>query len=188
MADISQIKLPNGDIFDLVDESKSTATNWVNGSQTGSVRTINSKAEDSSYTIGLQAVAEGGGTKASGSYSHAEGRDTTASGEASHAEGYGTTASGQYAHAEGCYTIANHVAQHVFGQYNIPDPSTAIVAAKGTYVEIVGNGTSTSARSNARTLDWSGNEWLAGSLTLGSTTLTEADIIALHTPAEGGTY
>lgn len=171
--------------------SGSTATNWVNGSATGSVRTVNSKAEDSSYTMGTYAVAEGNNTKASGEYgshaegastvasgngAHAEGRDTTASGEASHAEGYSTTASGDYAHAEGYYTIANHVAQHVFGLYNIADPSTAIVAAKGTYVEIVGNGTGTSARSNARTLDWSGNEWLAGKLTVGAVGVNSMDV------------
>lgn len=48
-----------------------------------------------------------------------------------------------------------------------------------TYAEIVGNGTSDSSRSNARTLDWDGNEWLAGNLTLGSTTLTEAQLQAL---------
>ena len=115
MADISQIKLPNGDIFDLVDESKSTATNWVNGSQTGSVRTINSKAEDSSYTIGLQAVAEGSGTKATGKYSHAEGGGTTASGTGSHAEGSGTQAKGVNSHAEGGGAIANGSQSHAEG-------------------------------------------------------------------------
>jgi hypothetical protein len=41
-------------------------------------------------------------------------------------------------------------------------------SARGDYVEIVGNGTADNARSNARTLDWSGNEVLAGSLTVGS--------------------
>ena len=40
---------------------------------------------------------------------------------------------------------------------------------KGDYVEIVGNGTDTSHRSNARTLDWNGNETLAGGLTVGTT-------------------
>ena len=48
-----------------------------------------------------------------------------------------------------------------------------------TYAEIIGNGTGDNARSNARTLDWDGNETLAGSLTLGSTTITEAQLIAL---------
>lgn len=102
-----------------------------------------------------------------GDYSVAEGRSTRASGTNSHAEGGSTTASGYNSHAEGSYTTANHKSQHVFGEYNIADPSTAAATARGNYVEIVGNGTS-SADSNARTLDWSGNEWLAGSLTIGN--------------------
>lgn len=292
-------------------------SNWVNGSQTGSVRTINSQVENSDYTIGQYAVAEGTGTKAggqgahaegggttasgnfshaegsstvargeashvegkkysssftlrdvsyttgangiashsegydtsanqygshaegyntvannsythaegyltlasgershaennytvaSGSYSHAEGSDSTASGEASHAEGvstiasgskahvegYQTTASGGCAHAEGAYTvasgsdshaegdstIANHLAQHVFGQYNIADTSTATTDKRGNYIEIVGNGTS-SARSNARTLDWSGNEVLAGKLTVGVVGTNSMDVATI---------
>ena len=126
---------------------------------------------------------EGRGTTASGENSHAEGRDTTASGQHSHAEGYQTTASGYYgshaegyqttasgnygSHAEGYNTIANHKSQHVFGDYNIADPSPNNPGARGNYVEIVGNGATSSARSNARTLDWSGNEMLTGTLTIG---------------------
>ena len=59
---------------------------------------------------------------------------------------------------------------HVFGTYNF-DPAhgaTSGFNTKGTYVEIVGNGTANSARHNARTLDWDGNEVLAGRLTLGA--------------------
>ena len=121
--------------------------------------------------------AEGIVTTASGFISHAEGRDTTASGDCSHAEGDETTASGDFSHAEGKSTIAYYEAQHVFGKYNIKDPSTDI-NGRGTYVEIVGNGT-TETRSNARTLDWSGNMWLAGSLSLGNTTITEAQLQSL---------
>lgn len=180
------------------------STNWLNGSATGSVRTIHSQAEDSNYTIGQYAVAEGAGTKASGIYSHAEGASTIASGGYSHAEGAGTTASGEYSHAEGVgttasgyashaeggqttasgyhshaegyYTIANHNSQHVFGQYNIADPSDASANVRGTYIEIVGNGTVFSTRSNARTLDWSGNEVLAGKLTVGAVGTNSMDV------------
>lgn len=101
-----------------------------------------------------------------GDYSVAVGYNTTASGYVSHAEGWLTTASGQVSHAEGLHTTANSESQHVFGEYNVLDTNTT-TTARGTYVEIVGNGTS-SARSNARTLDWSGNEWLAGGLTVGN--------------------
>jgi len=126
-----------------------------------------SHTEGSSTTANKSgAHAEGSGTTASGDYSHAEGQNTTASGNVSHAEGYGSTASGIRSHAEGSGTIASHEAQHVFGEYNVSDPSTAASTSRGTYIEIVGKGASANARSNARTLDWSGNEVLAGDLTI----------------------
>ena len=118
---------------------------------------------------GERSHAEGSGTTASGNRSHAEGNSCTASGDYSHAEGYSTVSSGAYGcHAEGNGTIANHVAQHVFGAYNVADDSTAASTARGNYVEIVGKGGSGSNRSNARTLDWSGNETIAGTLTQSS--------------------
>ena len=80
--------------------------------------------------------------------------------------------------AFGADTIANSYAQFVFGQFNIPDPRTND-SQRGTYIEIIGNGTMSNNRSNARTLDWNGNEWLAGNLTLNQTTLTENDLIQL---------
>ena len=125
---------------------------------------------------GQNSHAEGQTTLASGNCSHAEGNGTTANGNYSHAEGISTTASGIYSHAEGSYTIANHRAQHVFGAYNIADPSTELATAKGNYIEIVGNGTGTSVRSNARTLDWSGNEVLAGKLTVGVAGTNSMDV------------
>jgi hypothetical protein len=117
-------------------------------------------------TVGNYSIAMGSNVTASGDDSHAEGGATKATGACSHAEGEFTTASGEDSHAEGSRTIANHLAQHAFGQYNIEDPSTAAAYTRGNYIEIVGNGTSNAARSNARTLDWDGNEWLAGSLTI----------------------
>jgi hypothetical protein len=135
-------------------------SNLVNGSSTNSLRTLSATAESSSYTIGTGAFAEGSATRASGQYSHAEGASTIASGTRSHAEGYSTTASATQAHAEGNSTTANaegaHAEgrnttassqyQHVQGKYNIIDNSN-------TYADIIGNGTSTSARSNASTVD-----------------------------------
>lgn len=112
---------------------------------------------------GGSSFAEGGSTTASGNYSHAEGYGSTASGYFAHAEGSNTLASGNSSHAEGEETIAQRSHQHVFGKYNVAD-ETGTTSTDGTYVEIVGNGTGTSARSNARTLDWSGNEVLAGTL------------------------
>ena len=119
--------------------------------------------------------AEGYHTTASGIYAHAEGMETTASWNYAHAEGYDTTAGGIASHAEGLATTANHKSQHVFGEYNIPDDSTAGAGQRGNYVEIVGNGTGDSAKSNARTLDWDGNEVLAGKLTLGAAPAANMD-------------
>ena len=137
---------------------------------------------------GDNAVSEGVSTRAQGNYSHAEGASTTARGDGSHAEGAGTTATGLYSHAEGQNTYAKNMAQHVFGTYNATDTSSNPSTEKGAYVEIVGNGTSDRARSNARTLDWEGNESLAGSLTLGKgnpdeASLTAAEITTIKTAA-----
>ena len=46
---------------------------------------------------------------------------------------------------------------------------------RGTYVHIVGNGTSDTARSNAHTLDWEGNAWYQGDVYIGSTSGTNKD-------------
>lgn len=113
--------------------------------------------------------AEGYDTLALEAQSHAEGLRTIAMGNASHAEGLETRASGQYSHAEGSGTTASHKSQHVQGEYNILDTSTNGATSRGTYAHIVGNGTGTSARSNAHTLDWSGNAWFAGEVYVGGT-------------------
>lgn len=129
---------------------------------------INNTTYNESGAYGNYSHTEGSGTWAVGANSHAEGHETVASSSHSHAEGDGTEARGESSHAEGQCTIANHLAQHVFGRYNIEDPSNAASNALGNYIEIVGNGTSNSARSNARTLDKNGNEVLSGTLTVGT--------------------
>lgn len=109
---------------------------------------------------GINSHAEGWVTTASGETSHAEGWKTIARGAYSHAEGHSTTASGAYSHAEGAYTLASSDYQHVQGKYNIKDNANI-------YAHIVGNGSFSSdgkGRSNAHTLDWSGNAWFAGTV------------------------
>ena len=149
---------------------------FAEGDDTTASGGFGSHAEGSSTTAsGDVSHAEGQGTTASGDISHAEGEFTTASGDTSHAEGEFTTASGYASHTEGYHTTANHKSQHVFGEYNVTDPSTEDSSSRGNYVEIVGNGIKSSARSNARTLDWDGNETLAGKLTLGSAPTNNMD-------------
>lgn len=111
-----------------------------------------------------QAFAKGVYTEATGESSSAEGSYSKATGNVSHSEGISTTASGLGSHTEGQSTVANHKSQHVFGEYNVEDDSSAEATEKGNYVEIVGNGTASDAKSNARVLDWDGNERLKGDL------------------------
>ena len=101
-----------------------------------------------------------------GTNSTAIGNNNTASGNYSLASGNGVTASGNVSTANGVGTIAKNRSQNVFGEFNAQDPSTNGVNDRGNYIEIVGKGSSDSNRSNARTLDWSGNEVLAGDLTI----------------------
>lgn len=100
--------------------------------------------------------AEGDLTIASGDYSHAEGARSNARGTYSHAEGVECVSIGSGSHAEGFGTASSSNYQHVEGKFNIED-------LDGKYANIVGNG-DRSARSNAHTLDWSGNAWYAGTV------------------------
>ena len=129
----------------------------------------------SSHAEGNQTIAsgfcshvEGDHATASGYISHAEGNNANASGFCSHAEGNGTIASGTNSHAEGSLTTANGTNSHVQGKCNIEDTSNI-------YADIIGNGTSDTARSNAATVDWSGNAWFAGDVYVGSTSGTNKD-------------
>ena len=130
----------------------------------------------SGTTLGNFATAEGDNNTSSGYGSHAEGSSNTASAGGAHAEGGNNTASGYYSHAEGSHTIAQRLNQHVFGKYNIADTTGNGANALGKYVEIVGNGQNENTRSNARTLDWSGNEVLAGKLTIGTAPTANMDV------------
>ena len=121
------------------------------------------------------AHSEGYYTTSSGAVSHSEGSMNIASGNSSHAEGAVNVASGYTSHVEGYGNEATHRSQHVFGEYAAYDPSTSDSTNRGTYVEIVGNGMEDS-RSNARTLDWQGNEAIAGSLTVGKGSASEATL------------
>ena len=76
---------------------------------------------------------------------------------------------GDYSHAEGNQTIAACQSQHVQGEFNIIDPEFDVNNDKrGRYAHIVGNG-DVNTRSNAHTLDWSGNAWFAGDIRVGGT-------------------
>ena len=135
----------------------------------------------SSRSTNTDSVSIGSGTYASGIRSVAIGFQSTASGSDSFASCSNTVASGDSSSTMGLQTRAVRKSQFAFGEFNIED--TGSKATRGAYIEIVGNGTSDSTRSNARTLDWSGNEVLAGNLqaaglTDGTTTKTMTEILA----------
>lgn len=102
-----------------------------------------------------------------GTYAFAQGLNIQASGLYSHAEGNNTTASGPYSHAQGQYTTAQRKSQTALGEYNILD-TTGTTTTRGQYAIILGNGTASNALSNAMTVDWDGNVWLAGGAELES--------------------
>ena len=167
--------------------SYTTASGGFGSHAEGSNTTANGIAShsegDNTEALGNYSHAEGSSTIASGDYSHAEGSYTTASGECSHveggntqatgdfshAEGNGTIASGENSHAEGSGTTASSQNQHVQGKYNIED-------TEGKYAHIVGNGED-GKNSNAHTLDWEGNAWYAGKLTVCKDPTNDMDVV-----------
>lgn len=140
-----------------IDESgvlNAQAINLMNGTATGSLKHINAYDDSDNGLLGEYAFAEGRRCAATGKYSHAEGSNSVAYGKASHVEGY--------------YTLGHGVTgSHVQGEYNVKDDN-------GEMLHIVGNGSETK-RSNAHTIDTSGNAWFAGDVYVGSTSGTNKD-------------
>jgi len=163
---VTQIETNTTDIANKMDKANPTGTGSLSLNRASNTTIgANSVALGNNTTAsGINSTALGAGTTASGFASHAEGNNNYATGDNSHAENASNTASGDYSHVQGHFNNSYRRSQHVFGEYNVADqPSGTTSTDRGTYVEIVGNGTST-FRSNARTLDWDGNEILAGTL------------------------
>lgn len=125
---------------------------------------------------GYASNAQGIQSKAGGYGSHAQGCGTEAVGSYSHAEGYYTVASGAQSHAEGEGTIAKGENQHVSGSYNVEDNSSLVV---------VGNGSSSSGRSNAYKLGKDGSGYFSGSVYVGfeNKKLATEEYINIRVPA-----
>lgn len=145
--------------------------------------------------VGTSSHAEGRITVAAGNNSHAEGAYTYAEGDNSHSEGYNTRANGFATSALGRYNVyttgdfSEWVAGTDYKRGDVVKYSNNIYVCKTAnsdttwngnnwirnnnltkYVEIVGNGENFNGatwRSNARALDWNGNEYLRGDLYIG---------------------
>lgn len=136
-------------------------------------------------SYGEASHSEGGSTVSFGDYSHVEGFNSKAYGDKSHAQNDDTRAYGKSSHASGKSTVATAEAQTVIGKYNTyteDDSADPSIFDAGDYAFIIGNGTADNARSNALTVDWSGNLITAGDITAnGSPVITQADVVNVLT-------
>ena len=118
---------------------------------------------------GVDSHAEGANTQAIGLWSHAEGFGAVALGDGSHAEGTGK-AYGNYSHAEGTSTEATADQSHASGSGTVSDQEYQFAVGKyntrnnTNNLFVVGKGTNNSNRSDAFTVDTSGNVSAAGAL------------------------
>lgn len=148
--------------------------NLKGNADTATAANISTTANDLSYytdtngTLGDSGIVINTTSKHIKGYINGGQKSGTTLGDGATAEGYDTTAVGLASHAEGIGTTARGEAQHVFGIYNLVDTYDVNHSGKSYFIEIAGNGSSALNLSNARTLDWLGNEWLAGTLSMQS--------------------
>lgn len=114
---------------------------------------------------GYRSFAAGESNTASASSATAIGYGTTASGRASMAFGRGTTASGIYATSTGFFTNAEAQNSFAMGRFNVGGGNSDSWIATDPLFEI-GNGSSSTSKSNALTILKNGNATLNGSLTI----------------------
>ena len=144
---------------------------------------------------GANSHAEGVGAESAGYTSHAEGQYTKATGAASHVSGR-YNVEDDYSNweewvADKQYHVGDKVkvtstsdnSTYVTGYICNTDNSDSTFNNNHwtydtyrDYAEIIGNGIDDSNRSNARTLDWEGNEELAGDLTVNKGTANEVSV------------
>ena len=164
--EVEKLELDNNCLSDNV----SIVNSLTVGTRVGDIGVFSTAEGNENKASGTSSHAEGELTTASSYASHAEGSGTTSRGNSSHAEGSNTVAGGDYSHAEGYYTIASSNHQHAQGKYNIQD-------TENKYAHIVGNGTSSITRSNAHTLDWNGNAWFKGKVSIDDTPTEDKDLV-----------
>ena len=131
--------------------------NTVTGGYSHAEGWNNTVKSNFSHAEGVNVYIEEGADAA-----HGEGIDIVVEGLYSHAEGYMTSVFGAMAHGEGVGNTVYGDAQHVQGSFSVDDE-------EGEYLHIVGNGDSDDSRSNAHTIDWSGNAWFSGDIKIGGT-------------------
>ena len=141
---------------------------------------------------GYASTAMGNMTKASGHQSLAIGVSSEASGDASVATGGHTKSKGYASTTMGWHTVATEEYNVVIGKFNKATVSGAYpytYSGVGDYPLIIGNGTddTTAARSNALTVDWSGNLNISGEIK-GPNVLTRTSKSADAVSVPSGTW
>lgn len=202
-----QTKDDNNNTVEIAHLGYGQGTNSSGGISKAPYYTLGTRLSNSS--VGNYSMAEGVNNKASGYATHAEGNETQALGYITHAEGYqtiaygggshtegintqtgtslapgfessggahaegfGTLAVGRASHAQNYYTKTSSSYQTAIGQYNDATNNMALY---------IGNGTADNARSNALTVDWSGNVNIASGAKykINGTNLSASDVSAV---------
>lgn len=110
--------------------------------------------------MGMYSMSMGYNCAANGPYSFARGYECQSFGESAFASGYKTHATGMRSHAQNMETVADQNYQTAIGKYNTENNTNNLFA--------IGNGAADNARSDAFTVDTSGNVMCAGALTAGN--------------------
>ena len=113
--------------------------------------------------------AEGSKTLANGGYSHAEGAETTADGDYSHTEGYRTLATRIATHSEGAYTTASNAYSKSLGHYSAAMTTGGAISNTTGTALVIGNGTYSTALSNAFSVQFDGTVKAASTITASTT-------------------
>lgn len=141
-----------------------TGTNSTQIANTAFVQAVADLKANKTDTVLLTTLSRGRQSGSTvGQNSLAFGVNVSATGENTVALGNGSSAAGTGAFTVGTGTKAKKNNQYVFGKWNIEDNSS------NGYVEIIGNGTDGDNRSDARLLDWAGNQYLSGEVFVNST-------------------
>lgn len=138
--------VPAQDVPPPLDSSWTRITNVLSPFKSGSYSGYYLVSTEQELSSGMQVAKVASGTTINAMW------EAISTPHSTHVEGIGNIALGDY--------------QHVGGKYNVSDANKAL---------IIGNGADATHRSNALTLDWSGNAVISGDLTTG---------IALNTTAQ----
>lgn len=190
--------VPSGEAWDAANIGDYSAAMGLNTTASGACSTAlgssTTASNSGSTAMGIGAVASqyastamGHNTAASQYASTAMGEGTTASGSASTAMGYGTIASCYASTAMGYGTTASSYGETVLGRYNTeaatPNPNSWVSSDR---LFVIGNGTLSTARSDALIVYKNGNATLKGDLSAKSFITTsdralKIDIVAADT-------